>query len=293
MITRKERILGMLIGLHIGDSLGANLEFKDARPLDNLQVDIIGGGDLNWEPGEPTDDTLMMLMVLESIAKEKKVNIFDIGDRFLSWLKTCPKDIGGTVRQALEKIQRGESPEVSGITKEYSQGNGSLMRCAPLAILDVNDDDIRSQCAITHGHINCIVSDQIFILSLKQALNGEDKQAIFDSACSTARGKSCEHYNIFNKVIVQSWEELSCDGFVIDTLAHAYWGLINTRSFEDALVKIVNRGGDADTVGAVAGALCGAYYGVNAIPDRWINKIQMRKPIEQLVADCEIVKSED
>jgi ADP-ribosyl-[dinitrogen reductase] hydrolase len=70
--------------------------------------------------------------------------------------------------------------------------------------------------------------------------------------------------------------------YVLDTLQAAVWCFLKTSSFEDALVTAVNLGGDTDTVGAVCGALAGASYGLEAIPQRWLDPLQSREEILQL-----------
>jgi len=69
---------------------------------------------------------------------------------------------------------------------------------------------------------------------------------------------------------------------VVDALEAAVWSLVNTNSFEDALLKAVNLGDDTDTVGAIAGGLAGLFYGYDAIPEEWLAEIQRREWIEEI-----------
>jgi len=69
---------------------------------------------------------------------------------------------------------------------------------------------------------------------------------------------------------------------VVDALEAAVWSLVNTDSFDDALLKAVNLGDDTDTVGAIAGGLAGLFYGYDAIPEDWLAAIQRREWIEGL-----------
>ncbi|MEJ7651932.1 MAG: ADP-ribosylglycohydrolase family protein [Chloroflexia bacterium] len=69
---------------------------------------------------------------------------------------------------------------------------------------------------------------------------------------------------------------------VLDTLESALWAFENTDSLEEALVAAVNRGGDADTRGAVVGALAGARYGEDAIPERWLDLLEGSDEIANL-----------
>jgi ADP-ribosyl-[dinitrogen reductase] hydrolase len=77
-------------------------------------------------------------------------------------------------------------------------------------------------------------------------------------------------------------EDLVPSGFVLDTLQAAMWCFLNTDSFEDAVVYAVNLGGDTDTIGAVCGALAGAWYGLEQIPSRWQQPLDGRQEIIEL-----------
>src|SRR5262249_38519800 len=127
-----DRERGLLLGLHAGDALGATLEFEPPRPEADFHREIAGGGAFHWEPGAATDDTDMMLCVLESLAACRRLDRADLSQRFLSWYKTNPRDIGLTVQMSLENIAKGQPLDSCGQDHERAQGNGSLMRCAPL-----------------------------------------------------------------------------------------------------------------------------------------------------------------
>jgi ADP-ribosyl-[dinitrogen reductase] hydrolase len=65
-------------------------------------------------------------------------------------------------------------------------------------------------------------------------------------------------------------------GYIVDTVQTVFDAFFRTASFEDCLVDVVNRGGDADTTGALAGQLAGALYGLQAIPARWLRRLDPR-----------------
>lgn len=272
------QIQGMLLGLHVGDSLGANLEFTQPRK-DNLQIDIVGGGGLDWRPGEPTDDTIMMYQLLESIAIRGHFDQEYTAQMFLEWYKTSPKDIGGTVRQALKNILYGMPVEKSGLSTEYSQGNGSLMRSAPLALLDYDDEIIRKQCSITHAHPTCIHCDQIYVYLLELLLEGASKKEAFELALKKAKNINSELSSALLNIDNLNISDIFTEGYVVDSLVFSIWAFMKLDSFEEALITIVNRGGDADTLGAITGAICGAYYGIESIPRRWLDKIELKDDI--------------
>lgn len=71
-------------------------------------------------------------------------------------------------------------------------------------------------------------------------------------------------------------------GYVLHTLAAAFWCLLNHDSLEETIVAAVALGEDTDTTAAVAGALAGARYGKGPIPDRWLGLLQPRARLEEL-----------
>jgi ADP-ribosyl-[dinitrogen reductase] hydrolase len=280
----KERAVGILLGLHIGDSLGATLEFEPPRNRENFHTEIVGGGSLNWKAGEPTDDTTMMLMLLESMVEQGEFDPYDISGKFMEWKATDPKDMGRTTYYAIENMIQGKPVGKWGMPGVFDQGNGSLMRCAPLALFDQFCFKLcREQAALTHAHPNCAICDFIFIRAIQKAATGVDKWEIYREALKTAHDMGSDVYSELKKVERTSWDQLPTTGFVLHTLAAAFWALLNTDNFESSLIEIVNRGDDADTCGAVTGALCAAYYGLEQIPIRWLDRIQEREKITDLV----------
>jgi ADP-ribosyl-[dinitrogen reductase] hydrolase len=107
--------------------------------------DIIGGGCWNLEPGEVTDDTMMTIAVAEGILDNPQNPIEDIGKHFIMWYDSKPKDIGNIIRIALNEYKRSKDWTRTAYyahqaTGGMSAGNGSLMRCLPVALY-YNDID--------------------------------------------------------------------------------------------------------------------------------------------------------
>lgn len=281
----KNKELGMLLGLHCGDSLGATLEFGPSRSRENFLEDIIGGGEYHWTPGAPTDDTDLAFCLLQSLTQNKTFVPEDYTKYLIAWYHSNPPDIGNTTKAALKRLIQGISFTESGGKDETTQTNGSLMRCAPLALLPFNEDMIKIQCAMTHAHQTCIDADLIFISALKDALLGKDKTHIYNSSLHYASRINLKIHEELLKIPNTPWEDLRTGGLVVETLAASFWGLLNSENFKDAIVLVVNRGNDSDTVGAVTGALCGAYYGLDSIPQKWLQTIQLKIKMEKLYAD--------
>lgn len=151
-------------------------------------------------------------------------------------------------------------------------------------MIPISKEEIFGQCSITHAHQNCLDCDLIFVGALKDSLNGLSKAQIFANAKNTALALNKEIYELLIQVLNLSWDEIYTEGFVIETLAFSFWALLNYESFEESLIRVVNRGGDADTLGATTGALCGAYYGKESIPERWLSVLEERGEITEILS---------
>lgn len=294
MILDRSKVTGMLWGLHAGDSLGATIEFLPPSPAWNTHTEIIGGGEFHWKPGEATDDTDLMLCVIKSIDNENQFNFETLKREFLAWYHSKPPDIGNTTKKGLARLEEGIALRDCGFVDDKFQGNGSIMRVAPMALIkdsavgiyhDEKTSGLReimiTQTKMTHGHQNCVDSDVVFIAALKAILAGATKTETLDMALRTAREVSpgiAERIEALPKI---PWQDLKTSGFCVDTLCAGLWAFINYDDFETAVVAVVNRGDDADSCGAVTGALCGAFHGVNAIPERWLKLLELREPIAQ------------
>jgi ADP-ribosyl-[dinitrogen reductase] hydrolase len=280
------KMAGSLLGLHVGDSLGASLEFLPPRKRSSFHKDIIGGGKHNWIAGDPTDDTEMMNLILESLVERGEFDLFDLSSRFIEWWSSEPKDMGRTTYFAIERMVQGIGPSRSGLSGPHDQGNGSLMRCAPLAFFDISDPDIIKQTAITHNHELCHLSDLILIHAIRLLSIGEDKWSVYELMLNKYAHQNSLLFIHFNEIPHVKWHRLKTSPFVVESICAAFWGLLQTNSFEEALIKVVNRGDDADSVGAITGALCGAHYGLLEIPERWLQVIRLKKRILSNLAKC-------
>ncbi len=296
MIYLKDKVLGMLWGLHAGDSLGAPFEFLPPSARWNEHTEIVGGGKFNWRPGEATDDTDLMLALLRSIQNPHLVSFESLKKEMLAWFKSEPPDIGTTTIKGLRNLELGLPLKECGFVDNSFQGNGSLMRVAPLSLLHeeavgVYFDQqfvglaelLEVQTKMTHGHQHCVDSDRVLVAALKVALAGGSKQEIYDRALTVAQQISPTIYTHLSRLPSLSWESVATSGFCVETLSAGLWAFLHYDNLEDSLVAVINRGDDSDSCGAVAGALCGAYYGAASIPDRWLALLEFRTEIEQVL----------
>lgn len=292
MIATKDRYLGALVGLACGDAVGTTVEFSPRGTFTPV-TDMTGGGPFALKAGQWTDDTSMALCLAESLLAKG----FDAADqmtRYRNWMEwgylsstgTC-FDIGMTVRAALDRYTPGGDP-YCGSTDARSAGNGSLMRLAPVVLFAHPD---RSQLVklaadssrTTHGAAEAIECCELFALIISAALSGKPKDqllAIVDrvfhepKVAAIARGEFME----------KSEADVHGTGYSVASLEASLWCFFHTDSFEAAVLRAANLGDDADTTAAIVGQIAGAFYGVEAIPEKWRNLISMREEIEEMAA---------
>jgi ADP-ribosyl-[dinitrogen reductase] hydrolase len=189
-------------------------------------------------------------------------------------------DIGGTTSDALCRFKKDGNP-MAGDTDPKTSGNGSLMRLVPIPLFYTKETDCINYAglssATTHKSNDCIWSCVYFSRMVHRALNGQSKgNILFD--------ENHAQWNIANELleIVQgkykhkTEDQIKSSGFVIHTLEAALWSFYTTETFEEGVIKAVNLGDDADTVGAVYGQIAGAYYGFDKIPKKWVEQIALK-----------------
>lgn len=287
------RAVGCLLGLACGDALGGPVEFEErdeiiARYPAGLR-EFVGGGWLHLAPGEITDDTQMTLAVARSLTADG-LDMDLLTAEFMAWYRSKPKDIGTTTRAALALLDAGVGPEDAGervraAMGDRGAGNGSVMRCAPVALRFRTDRPglIAASLAsarITHADPRCAWGAVAVNQAIVHLLDGGD----VDDVCAAALdGVDQPEVRIaVSGAADRRRDEVRSGGFVLDTVGAALWCLLRHETFEETAVAAVGLGGDTDTTGAVAGAMAGALYGVEAIPDRWRTTVQHRDELTAL-----------
>ena len=303
----ESRITGALLGLACGDALGAPAEFKDKAYVEKkwgTLTEMVGGG--GWEPGEWTDDTGMALCVAEGILASPDDPVEESGKRFLEWRKTA-KDVGTTISAALSGYQ-GDWPQAAQSTPHArtgkAAGNGSLMRTLPVALAYADDGKMLRESArissMTHWDAQAQACCAIYCLWVQRVLGGEALLEAWSAALQDARRRapstpttqdtvgltslSAEFWERLEAIESLRYEDLQPSGYagyVVECLEAAAWCALHGESLEDAIIKAVNLAGEADTMAAVAGGIAGAYWGKEAIPARWLDKLHQRERLEQ------------
>lgn len=268
-----ESAVGAYLGLAVGDALGATVEFMLPREIQaryGVHRDIVGGGWLKLRAGQVTDDTEMSLALGHAILRRGRVEPRAVAEAFSVWAAAKPVDIGHTVYRGIANFRRTGATAVQ--ENEHDAGNGACMRCLPVALVTCGapPDDVREavclQCHVTH---NNPLSDAgtLGVVQLVQHCLGHRG----DYAALHHRLRAFVAVNPrfrFDRARVEN-----PSGFIVDTLRAVFQALTGTDSFEDAVIDVVNRGGDADTTGAICGMIAGAHYGPKAIPMRWLRRL--------------------
>ena len=280
-----ERACAALLGGAVGDALGATTEFLmpgEIRQSYGIHREIVGGGWLRLKAGQVTDDTQMALCIARSVAAQGW-SPKDIAERFAEWLKSRPVDVGNTCRRGIRRYMTQGTLE--GPVLEDDAGNGAVMRVAPVAVASLADARLMRQWVLEQAHI----THNHFLSDTACCMTG----SLVQLACvATSKARLLQYVNSVisttGKFGFRPYRNY-CSAYVVDTMQTVLHYFFTTRTFEDCLVGTVNQGGDADTAGAIVGAIAGAYYGIEAIPSRWVKKLspvlvdELRELSQQLV----------
>jgi ADP-ribosylglycohydrolase len=295
-----DRYLGSMFGLAIGDAFGAPIELNlpgTFKKVDNL----VGGGYFKLKPGEWTDDTSLALCSADSLIRRKKFDSKDQLKTFLRWYRegymSCKKEAFGIGLVTASALMRFESTHKSfcGPIGAKTATNGSIMHIAPipLAYAKYPREAIKMSAQgsqLTHGAEEAVDACRYFSLLILGALYGYDKSDFLKSgfdpvAPNVLKNKSLVHK--INLIASGSFKKIKSPSINLKnyadaatTLHAALWAFYHTDTFESGLIKVVNLGWDADTMGAVYGQLAGAYYGFKKIPESWTKKVAKRDIIK-------------
>jgi ADP-ribosylglycohydrolase len=306
--SREDRYAGALLGVHVGDALGATCEFQSWAVI-RVQFpdgvwDIVGGGPFDWPAGHATDDTdltrAVLLAYLDALTRPGVDVVTAAADHMLAWLDgywpgrqpgSAPRDIGGATRTGLQRYRATGDPRQAG-AGSGAAGNGSLMRAIPTA-LAVPDRAARIRqsmdiSAITHDDVRCTVACAAYNEIAAALLDGTPAVDAVEAGvvCAGELGQqqvadAIGFGRALNPAVLAATGNTYLDGdgsgYVLDSLALSVAAVLDPRPFPDVLVDIVRVGNDTDTNAAIAGGLLGARDGLPAIPTRWVQALQFRQ----------------
>ena len=263
-----DKVKGMLWGLVVGDCLGSPIQFTEMDAHPHI-TEMVPCEIFNTPAGYWTDDSSMAFCIMESVVRMGGYDLKDIAQNFVRWYDdgfwsslSHSFDVGGATSVAIRKIKQGSLRNGT----EESQGNGSIMRFAPSLLLK-------------HGQTDNRILHEISDLTH----NSQKVRETIDLLANICEEHFKGHRNV--RSIYKTRAEVNNSGWAVSTLQAALWAFETTDSFEGALIAAVNLGGDADSIGAVCGQIAGAYYGFEAIPDRWLNAVKDHDKVNTLIED--------
>jgi len=338
-LYRVDRVRGCLLGLAVGDALGAPLEGLSPQQIKTHygRVRNYVDGVQAWKRkpyrwrlrGLYSDDTQQALALSDILLDFQRIDQERLADLYLALMTPkgafvgAHRGIGRSFRQVLAALERGIPARLAGQT---TAGIGAAMRIAPISLyfreeLHAMFDSVMAASLITHRDIRSLSGALGVVHAVRRLVAGEprdpslllwvasdllkDEKEIArrhsDFVINIGRhGHSLSHAiarveallelpreRVFAALVEQAnrhGAEPTCRrptmGFPPACIPTCLYLLLTTTSFEEAITEVVNLGGDTDTAGAILGAMAGAYYGVDAIPSRWLDGLQNREGID-------------
>lgn len=326
----RDKARGMLVGLAVGDALGSHYEFGcTSEDITRAKAQVREmHRSVQFQRGVWTDDTSMALCLADSLLECGGYDSFDVMAKYLKWrdegYRSCfpmGYGIGLQTDHALTRFEKGNPIVGKTEPREWTAGNGAVMRMAPVVIATANPNKNLSEHEIhytkdavgsesvspediadilelarvsareTHYSIVAEAGAEMLAAMLYGAMRGLSKSDIV--ACTERWLSSEEYVQVYQKEI-EANGSLSCvrdksgnglkdlGGYVMDAIAIARWGLTWYDSFEDGMVAVICLGGDTDTNAAIYGQLAGAYYGYESIPKRWTKDLCLHGEIVKI-----------
>jgi ADP-ribosyl-[dinitrogen reductase] hydrolase len=338
-LSRIDRVRGCLLGLAVGDALGAPLEGLSAQQVRahyGQVVDYVDGArawkrkPYRWRmPGLYSDDTQQALALSDILLRHGRVDPDRLAELYLGLANPkgtyvgAHRGIGRSFRLVLADLERGVSPRETG---QKSAGIGAAMRIAPVALYFNNEPEAMSTAVMaaslmTHRDIRSLAGAMAVSHAVRRLAAGalRDPSFLFRLAADVAReedrilaehagtvtslglyGRSLSRAIAHVESLLESPRERALSALVEEANRHGadpvckratmgfppaciptcLYLLLTTDGFEEAVTEVINLGGDADTAGAILGALAGAHHGVAAIPHRWLVGLQNREGID-------------
>ena len=250
--------------------------------------------------GAWSDDTSMTIAAMASIVNNGgRIDHDDIMRQFIEWWdkgtyssQRYAFGLGGNIGAALKRFRSGTPAVECGGTGFRDNGNGALMRIFPFSMYCIlrNLDDkatfdiIKKASSLTHAHEISVFCCYLYTQFLFECYRTKNPQMAYQNA---VYNKRLDYKNAFseetitaldavlNKVGSDDFDPLTIpeSGYVADSLTAALYCILHTDNYEDAIKTAVLLGYDTDTNAAITGSVAGVLYGMDSIPERWLNTL--------------------
>jgi ADP-ribosyl-[dinitrogen reductase] hydrolase len=332
-LFRVDQVRGCMLGLAVGDALGAPLEGLSPQQIKTHygRVTSYVDGVVAWKrkphrwrmPGLYTDDTQQALALCDVLLECRRIDQDRLADLYLGLMTPkgpfsgAHRGIGRSFRHVLASLEQGVPPNQAG---QPTAGIGAAMRIAPVALYFGEEtgamfDSVMAASLMTHRDIRSLSGALAVAHGVRRLASGEPREAslLFRVAADLVKDeariaaefagqvlKFDRHSGGLPRAIAHAEALLDLPreqalaslvteanrhgadpicrrptmGFPPACIPTCFYLFLTTDSFEEALTEVVNLGGDTDTSAAILGALAGAHYGVDAIPERWLEGLQ-------------------
>jgi len=290
-----DRLTGATWGHLVGDAVGVPYEFRDAAQIGEIRFGA--SGTHGQPPGTWSDDGALMLALLDSLTTVG-FDPEDQGRRIVSWYREkayTPEgdgyfDVGNATRSAIDALERGVPAEQAGGTDERSNGNGSLMRILPLALVfpHGSDRDLAAMAhrasSVTHGTARAQVACALYTLTAKRLLQGMSRgEAMADARAAAREIYTDDPERLAALDRLEGHRERAGRGAVWDSFWSAWDAFAGASSYKETIQRAIGYGNDTDTTAAIAGGLAGIYWGIDGIPSDWLAGMRGRSIVEPLI----------
>lgn len=292
------KCIDALIAFALGDAFGVASEFMTPLELEAHPVnDMRASNRYDVKEGSWSDDTSMTIATIASFIQKGYFNYDDIMSRWLKWLNNgeyTPNGltfgVGRTSYQAIKNYALGKEPLKCGLKGEYNNGNGAMMRMLPLALYahyrKIDEEEIyrltNELSSLTHAHKIACLGSYIYVRYVVYLLEGLDPMTAYQKIqgldYSLFKEEALNKYDRILKADIKTLarSEIKTSGYVVDTLGCALWILLSNSSLKDVLLTGANIGGDTDTITAISASMAGIVYGLNSVPQKWINILKRK-----------------
>lgn len=274
--NQKSRFRGAMLGLAIGDALGMPVEGMTSEEITEKfgRVEDFMPGDNN-KPGEWTDDTQEALLLAESIIE----TVYLSPERFSAKLISAMAQgkllkAGPTTRRAIFNLQSGIPWTKSGVDADTC---GAAMRVAPIGLvynlnLELVEKYTYISSIVTHKGASAIAGAIAVTLMIAHICRNREKFGFKSSLDSVL--SSTDKYDPLISDKIKSGKLEGVSMLTWDVVPAAFYHFQKTESFEECVLNAVNKGGDTDSIAAIAGAMKGAKVGMEKIPEEWISQLK-------------------
>ncbi|MBX7220135.1 MAG: ADP-ribosylglycohydrolase family protein [Blastocatellia bacterium] len=294
----KERFQGCLLGVALGDALGAPVKgqsSKEIKALANLPAPGAAGretesGPWKFAAGDDTDDANLMALTLESICTQRSINPSDMVRRLRGWYGTHPKNLTPLTAHVVARLAEGErweeASEGASLDVAFEPPDaGHFARTIPVALYHARRPeklvaDTITVARLTHWDDRC-THGAVALNYLISRFTQNDAKA-FDSLTTFLSDKNVQVRETVKAAPGLAADKLDASGTALGTLAVALWAAQQAPSFKEGLLSVLALGGATDINGAVAGGVLGARFGRQAIPYEWQIALQEKVRVEVL-----------